>query len=864
MKHKKLKGGARDLRFLLLADTFHDFWAGASRGALGEDTYKKQIESLIKYKLLQYLNPAIAPNYAYTIRPIRQRGPRGISIVRYNYDFSNLATFSRLVTNALNQEAINQPNVIPPLPPIVNPGITVSEIENTTSNFILNPVWREWEYEGPNQPQFIRICKELLGILPQNNLPERIHLCCDVGAGIFGKLANNLDNVSLLITPQNIGDSANTNLAPIGRASQFFTPTNDVNKFISNANKYTTWDSGYRIIYSTPPTQQVSNQINILQDGNAVEEGHQYINQNNIFNFNYNIIIPGSGVFTKNFIDISQGPSLVQLLELYLVRILSKGPEIVKRIAAGGGNYTRKVTRGGVKYTPIEIERRRSSRVSRIPVRFTELRTLGTTQPRRRLGITPQIERTRQRVLARQRARTQRSRVVENILEQPATQPFIIKHLTKKLERTPISQLNISELLGEIDFNYNFLFDIKRAGDRDQVIAAKIAQDKGLNVIFVTNDELCAIQAITVGLPTVWYINSPSTIRYYRPDGSMQGFSGGSNNRTIKLPEHQETYEESLKYEPVTIVDFLNEICAMLASSVNSVVSTNFKELEILGCLYRILTSLDTIDKIDQTVIAELNINIENYNSLTRTKIELIKNSNNFNPKKLSEKVNQMINELSNKAFKMIDKIEKTKALIIKSDFSSRAEYILDYIKLKFFESKQNLLNNTESKDLYNNVLQILSNSKDNESNDGIIALSLLNTILEYSVGIKALSVSLLYFGNKQQFKDIPRLSETNIKKYLETITKLQREINESSNNRLTNIVNNSNSNSNSNKNKMSDIVYNSNNNNNSPKTSFKHGPNSSTRKRARDYRPSPKNNTLRKKYNEISSLFSGLKLANP
>ena len=84
------------------------------------------------------------------------------------------------------------------------------------------------------------------------------------------------------------------------------------------------------------------------------------------------------------------------------------------------------------------------------------------------------------------------------------------------LQKKHRNMVDIWKLLGDKNVDPYLFLDLKRGGDRDQMVAALIASNRFNNLIFCTGDLLCAVAAIINGLPTVYQVASTKTIKVWR------------------------------------------------------------------------------------------------------------------------------------------------------------------------------------------------------------------------------------------------------------------------------------------------------------------------------------------------------------
>jgi len=78
----------------------------------------------------------------------------------------------------------------------------------------------------------------------------------------------------------------------------------------------------------------------------------------------------------------------------------------------------------------------------------------------------------------------------------------------KEIATKHTNMVDIWKLLGDKNVDPDLFLDLKRGGDRDQMVAALIASKRFNNLIFCTGDLLCAVAAIINGLATVYQVST--------------------------------------------------------------------------------------------------------------------------------------------------------------------------------------------------------------------------------------------------------------------------------------------------------------------------------------------------------------------
>jgi hypothetical protein len=350
------------------------------------------------------------------------------------------------------------------------------------------------------------------------------------------------------------------------------------------------------------------------------------------------------------------------------------------------------------------------------------------------------------------------------------------------------TELNVWASFRDIQ-NPEVFIDMKRGGDRDQIMSAYyLTQQGNPNIIFVTGDRLCAVQAVKLGLPTILYGNKLRTIRYWKRNAystvpQAAAWRGGSlNTKSINTNSintnssvnsmsydsmDEDDYEDDeddeemrLKYEPVNINDFVSDISSKVAASINSFISKKSEEIHKLVLLYRIVTDIESLSKIKSTntlTFYNLNNSIINYNSIVNNKISEVNNIEAV--EKLLKTVNDLIATIKQTS---INKQQIIDELMV-YNFSGISSDLLKYIELKYFRTKENFLVTSDSIKVYDNILSLLT-----DKTSDLVKLSILNYLLIEKFNIKMTPTSYLFNIN-----DIIKLTTTEQNKYNLMINKI-------------------------------------------------------------------------------------------
>jgi hypothetical protein len=289
---KKQKGGAvTPLEILELADSYHDFW-NCNRGLFEGNS---RLQALLNYGLvlgiIKYIGISL-PNPPPPYNPVETRP--GFITAQY-------ADYSPIVNSIFN-------TIISQLTPPRSP-FTISDIELTTAAALNIPTptkiftLNDSDLANGNNDTFKEIVLAALGTSHVD--ADDIHILCDAGFGNMGKVGKASGKLRGIITPQVVGDSANTSLKPIGSKSNvYFAPSNEVlpngrKIFRSDSNLFTS-KSGYKVDY--------------------IDNG---INDNNPYNFSLRVVTPeGTSLEAKFSPSTNTGPSAALLGGCFIYKFL--------------------------------------------------------------------------------------------------------------------------------------------------------------------------------------------------------------------------------------------------------------------------------------------------------------------------------------------------------------------------------------------------------------------------------------------------------------------------------------------------------------------------------------------------------------
>jgi hypothetical protein len=284
----RYKGGALNAPTLMLADTYHDLWE-CNRGQFaGKPTEK----ALLNWGILEKSIELIAPlypnvNFQMPASPFVQ-GQRGLQPNNLN-----------IPANLLFRTLTNDQRV------------SVSNIEETISNASEIPegelvLLSDNDLQGDNG-KFDKVVNYLLGdesLIPNDD----IYILCDAGFGNMGKLGSTSGRLRGIITPQVIGDSANTSLKPIGnRPNVYYAPYTNVNEreFVSVSNLFTV-NNGYVVSY--------------------IDGG---MNDNNPYNFALKVLNQNEERIIQYSPKSNTGPSAALLGGCFLSKYLEANPNLI-------------------------------------------------------------------------------------------------------------------------------------------------------------------------------------------------------------------------------------------------------------------------------------------------------------------------------------------------------------------------------------------------------------------------------------------------------------------------------------------------------------------------------------------------------
>lgn len=342
-------------------------------------------------------------------------------------------------------------------------GITPSGVEGKTRKFFKIPPATEMTKLADAHITFLTLCQALF---PEEQLQGNIYMVCDAGAGIFGglgKAAHAIQPATTplleeIVTPQTTGDSATSN--PYVNHRFMFPNQGGEGVFISDANLFTggQWQLQYEM--------DEWNDLTGL--------GFRFVIVSLVDGSRYDIVYgvrgegqpprvlpPGSRA--APVIYNSLGPSAATLAGCVLQRIVANqfpDPSINHTIYH---NYTL-----GNQVTRTQMEQ-----------------DLNTIMTRDQTNVAPLCGRA----------------------------DMVDPWNTFGRSNADSQFINIPPELW---------FDIKRAGDRDQVMAAYRLQQAypNLLIVFVTGDELCGKMAVEKGLATIY--QAAGKIRYWPKNAIYQ------------------------------------------------------------------------------------------------------------------------------------------------------------------------------------------------------------------------------------------------------------------------------------------------------------------------------------------------------
>lgn len=564
-----------DPTVLLIADSYHDFW-NCSRGQFEAEP---RLTAILNLGLLEAtiattkIGFSTLPKVAYT--PVE--GARAI-IAQYP-DYNNLANQLFAVMSPTNK-------------------ILVANIEETTAKAYLTPPptfdldVEDKDLKDGNNDLFNKVVQTVIG--PSYVEADDIHILCDAGFGNIAKLGKKSDRLRGIITPQVIGDSANTSLKPIGSKSNiFFAPENDSsysNYFISDSNTFTK-NNGYTVFYQ-----------------------NLGLNDNNPYNFTLGIIHNGTPIETKFSPKTNTGPSAALLGGCYVAKRLSTGTQ------------------------------------------------------------------------------------EEQVYDQTKVYPDLLRRLAGSGGKSFRATSNIVDIWSAFKDvpDPNIFIDLKRGGDRDQVMAAVIASSKFNNVIFCTGDLLCAVTAIRMGLPTILQLPRTSG-RKAKITGWAKGVGqvGGSKKNIYHGGgEYDKTEEELLIEETnLTVEDMLRDAAAQAAAFIKTTISNEYPAVNQLCVI--------------TNVVHEINILLQKLSKMSSKQLEeILQNFKIFEPVNLAiNNYNLSLKSYTNKASvpsevlpitQVVGRGDKLRYIVSIQEIQTQTQaYIADFTK-RYLDKANQLLTPAE------------------------------------------------------------------------------------------------------------------------------------------------------------------------
>ena len=348
---------------------------------------------------------------------------------------------------------------------IVPSGITPSGVEGKTIEFFKIPPATEMRKLADAPSTFRDLCQALF---PEEQLQEKIYMVCDAGAGIFGglgKAALELQPATTplleeIVTPQTTGDSATSN--PYVNHRFMFPTQGGEGVFISDANLFT--GGQWQLRYEKDEWNNLTGLgfrfvIVSLVDGSRYDIVYGVRGEGQP----PRVLPPGSRA--APVIYNSLGPSAATLAGCVLQRIVSN--HVSKHFPNPSTNFT-------IYHNYISGDQATRTQMEE---------DLHTNMTRDQTNVAPLCGRA--------------------------------------------DMVDPWNTFGRSNANSQFInippelwFDIKRAGDRDQVMAAYRLQQAYPNLLFVTGDELCGKMAVEKGLATIY--QAAGKIRYWPKNAIYQ------------------------------------------------------------------------------------------------------------------------------------------------------------------------------------------------------------------------------------------------------------------------------------------------------------------------------------------------------
>lgn len=362
--------------------------------------------------------------------------------------------------------------------------------------------------------------------------------------------------------------------------------------------------------------------------------------------------------------------------------------------------------------------------------------------------------------------------------------------------------LQLGDMWNVDGLNPGLFLDIKRGGDRDQVITASILKDMldennakireipeliPSKVVFCTGDLLCATIAVRKGLATVY---QRGNIMEYWPENTKMCYS--RENATTTTAAAMKLNGGGEETPAITIIDFIGDCMSIAVHSKRSKISSLYPEVSSLCSLYILKNQIDRFYKTVSPKTQELLTKVKNVESYADFKLK-----NAFDAFKHTTKINTGFITLK-------DILTKDRAIII-SKVNQKLEELEKSLQINYQtqqEIKNSILNDSKTdkytittlrtlisdkydtdpsfikslsvplhKQIYTYLKNIifLDSSIDKNHNpysSAIISLSLLNDFVNNNINTGVSVVSKMIYG-QTPIKYIPKpLTNTTLGEY--------------------------------------------------------------------------------------------------
>lgn len=359
--------------------------------------------------------------------------------------------------------------------------------------------------------------------------------------------------------------------------------------------------------------------------------------------------------------------------------------------------------------------------------------------------------------------------------------------------------LQLGELWNIDELNPGLFLDIKRGGDRDQVVTASIfknVQDERntkikdipgfipSKLVFCTGDLLCATIAVRKGLATVY---QRGNIMEYWPENAKMCY-----NEAPSVAEATTSSGGGDEMPVITIIDFIGDCMSIAVNSKRSKISTLYPEMSLLCSLYILKNQIDRFYKIVPVKSQELLTKVKDVESYADFKLK-----NAFDAFKNTTKINTSFITLK-------DILTKDRTIII-SKVNQKLEELESSLRINYQtqpETRNSILNDLKTdkytittlrtlikekydsdpsfskslstllhKQIYNYLKNIifsdnLIDTHHNPYSSAIVSLSLLNDFVNNNVNTNVSVVSKIIYG-QAPVKYIPKqLTEATLGEY--------------------------------------------------------------------------------------------------